>query len=246
MFTLKSIKEYIIEILFPASCLGCGRDETWFCSSCANKIPLNRKIECPECRKNTNGATCQECKKLTNLDGLLVATSYENAHIQSVIQALKYNNIIELAVPLTEILIKALSSFDKRYNIDILNGHSNYIATNVPLHKKRFLERGFNQSELIGSSLSKSFDIEWNQHLLRRNKNTEIQAHLVKAQRIENVKNAFEADIHFNLKEKNVIIVDDVATTLSTLNECAAALKKAGCRNVWGLVVARGVISDNY
>lgn len=239
MYITKFIK-LVLDVLFPISCLGCQKDDTWLCADCFTKISLNQKQLCPLCHSETKGNACSNCRQKTSLDGLLIAADYNQVIIQEIIHTLKYKFIEDMAVCLGSLLSSFLKEFDKKYHLAILGSYSETILTVVPLNKKRFLERGFNQAELLAYQLNKDLHLNLQPHLLKRRRYTAPQATLKKKQRTENVKNSFCVLKDFNISGKNVIIIDDVATTLATLNECAKVLKQAGAQKVWGLVVARG------
>jgi ComF family protein len=235
-----TIKKFILDLLFPIACLGCGSEDIWLCPDCFNKIIINQNLTCPLCQEKTNGAVCANCKKKTYLDGLLMATKYENPIIQLLIHTLKYKYIADLSLSLGKLLTNFLDKFDNNYNPSIIKNPQTIIITSVPLHKKRLLERGFNQAELLASLVAKKFQLEFHPHLLKRKRYTESQAKLTKKGRQQNIQNAFKTYKSLDLSNKNVIIIDDVATTLATLDECAKVLKQTNCQQVWGLVIARG------
>lgn len=221
----KTLKQFILDIIFPIECLGCQREGVWLCEKCLKNIPL----------KN-------EFIKLQNnlgLDYLMVATSYENKIIQEAIHILKYKYVEDLAKPLGQMLAKTMASLDKKHRLSILERPEQTLLLPVPLHRKRFLERGFNQSELIAKEFNQHFNFQLKTNILKRQKHTMPQVKLKGQERKENVKNAFTIK-NWKFSGKNVIILDDVATTLSTLEECAKVLKQAGAGKVWGLVVAHG------
>ena len=112
----------------------------------------------------------------------------------------------------------------------------------VPLHKRKLRQRGFNQSVLLVKSISRLLNLETDYFTLMRIRYTETQTGLTLEERRKNVKGAFEATDNGNLNGKSVILVDDVATTGNTINECARVLKKAGCERVVGLTLARTAI----
>jgi len=241
MFIYETIKQWVLDILFPISCIGCGKASEWLCQACLSTIKIQEKQVCPICRKQASkGTVCNECRCSSALSGLLVATSYDNQIIQNTIHALKYNFIQEVAFPLAKMLITVLNKIDNPAIKAILRNPENVIITAVPLHAKRKLERGFNQAALLAQSVANHYSLHYVPDLLQRRRHTEMQANLDKQNRIANMHNAFRVNKRFKKSQKNVILVDDVATTLSTLNECAKALRNNGHRAVWGIVVARG------
>ena len=107
----------------------------------------------------------------------------------------------------------------------------------VPLHTFKRMRRGYNQSALLAEILAREKNIFYDEKLLSRKKNTSAQASLKKVERIKNVKEAFVC--RGDAKGKTILIIDDVATTGSTLEACAAALKTAKAKKVYALTLAR-------
>jgi ComF family protein len=115
------------------------------------------------------------------------------------------------------------------------------ILVPVPLHKKRVRERGYNQSALLAKKLGKLRNIPVIDDCLVRQENTPPQARTNNLEERQlNVEGVFSCSDD-SLKEKRVILVDDVSTSGSTLNACAEVLKEAGAESVWGLVLAREI-----
>lgn len=234
---MPKIFTFFLDIIFPKFCLGCGIEGIWLCQKCFNSINMLEKQHCPICRNKNNGIVCNQCQNNLSLNGLLVSVNYENILVKKIIHYYKYQFIKELYLPLGNLLIHTINSneiFSK------LLKKEDTIIISIPLHKKRQLERGYNQSSLLAKLIAKKFNIIYYDRLIIRQKNTDIQAKLSKKERLKNLKSAFSIRKHFDLRDKNVIIIDDVATTLATLNSCAILLKKAGANQVWGLVIARG------
>jgi ComF family protein len=111
----------------------------------------------------------------------------------------------------------------------------------VPLHSRRLRERGYNQSNLLAQELGKLIDIPVIDGSLRRIKDSLPQARTTTIdERRENVKEAFTCQGE-ELKEKHVILIDDVCTSGATLEACAVALKAGGAISVWGFTLAREI-----
>jgi ComF family protein len=109
----------------------------------------------------------------------------------------------------------------------------------VPLSRKRLRERGYNQVAMIAMPLAMGLNVRYAPRQLVRNKETRTQVGLSRAERRENTHNAFQA--RTGVAGKTVLVVDDVATTGSTLSACAAALTAAGAKEVYALTVARAL-----
>ena len=202
----------IIDILFPITCLGCGQDNAFLCPDCLNQIPLAKKQP---------------------YRNLIITASYDHPLLKEAILKFKYNFIKDLANPLSQLIVKQL-----QFKIP-----PNPILIPVPLHPRRLKWRGFNQAELLASEISHRLDIPLANNILIREKHNLPQVKILNAQhRKENIKKAFclNTKSQNDLKNKTVILVDDVCTTGATLNECAEVLKDLKPKDIWGLVLAKG------
>jgi ComF family protein len=111
----------------------------------------------------------------------------------------------------------------------------------VPLHPKRLRWRGFNQSLLLARRVSHMYQVPIDPFLLYRNRETPPQTQLTEDERRKNVRGAFAIASGEALKEKNVLLVDDVYTSGATVNECCRVLVRGGAREVYVLTLARTV-----
>lgn len=109
----------------------------------------------------------------------------------------------------------------------------------IPLGRKRLKERGYNQVAMIARPLALSLGVEYAPRELIRCKETRSQVELSKAERKENVRDAFQAG--GRMKDRNIVIMDDVSTTGATLSSAAEILYKAGAKQVFALTVARAL-----
>jgi len=110
----------------------------------------------------------------------------------------------------------------------------------VPLHKKRYAERGFNQATLLARELKKVIQVPVKTKRLARAKNTPHQARLNREGRLKNVENAFRILSPEKIQGKQILLVDDVYTTGATMQTCAEVLLEAGAKDVYGWTLARG------
>jgi len=230
---LIQFKDFLLDIFFPRKCVGCGSEGACLCYECAGKIEKIQTPTCPECgRINKFGEFCKNCKKRLDLslDGLIVAAIYDKGPTKEMIHELKYGGLTELAPMLGELIVERISNH-------LPPGH--LVVVPVPLHKKREGKRGFNQSELIARYLSEPLGFSGSL-ALERVKNTDPQVSLSGEKRRKNLIGAFRVVDPEMVLDSTILLIDDVATTLSTLNECAKVLKGAGAKKVWGAVVARG------
>lgn len=145
------------------------------------------------------------------------------------IKQLKYRFSVPLAASLGGLLAQ---------NVTAKNFVGSRVVCAVPLHAARRRWRGFNQADLLAEVVAQRLALPHAQ-LLTRTKNTTPQAGLPRAARLQNLVGAFELARDANVAGQTVILVDDVASTGSTLAECARVLHAAGAAAVWGLVLAR-------
>lgn len=121
---------------------------------------------------------------------------------------------------------------------EMIKTKEDVIIMPVPLHPKRLRERGFNQSQLLAKQVAGQTDIPIDFLSLRRIRYTFPQAGLHKDERKKNVYHAFSLRNQPGIKGKTILLIDDVATTRNTLNECARELLLSGAKSVLGLVLA--------
>jgi ComF family protein len=234
---LSKAKEFILDILFPKFCLSCGEEGDYLCRDCFSLIDISERQYCPFCHPPKivlDGKTCPSCRKVKKLNGLYSAAAYNNYIIKKFIHQFKYSYIKELAKPLADLIEIHF------FNLNKLKSFSGFILIPVPLYKKRLKERGFNQSEKIAEELSKILEIPAFNDVLIKTKQTLNQVDLKKEERERNIKGTFSCQKRELIKNKNILLVDDVFTTGSTMEESARVLKEAGAGQVWGIAAARG------
>lgn len=225
------------DLLFPIICLGCHQEGEWLCLSCLNSIPINLKLRCPVCGQSSfYGRTCQKCIKKSYLTGLWAVSLYDDDLLKKVIRHYKYLGIKDLTESLSWLMIDYVNQLKNdvpRFFKEI------DLVTPVPLHQRRILHRGFNQAHLLAQNISNYFGWPILCNCLVRVKFTTSQIRLKKKLRKSNVSGAFKVVDKKLIKDKRIVVIDDVVTTGSTLQECARVLKKAGAKEVWGLVLAQ-------
>lgn len=244
----KKIWNTLLDYIFPKFCLGCNKEGSHFCYECLKGVTLLKEQVCPICYRNNglNGRVCKSCENADFfLDGLWCASSFEkNSLLRNCIHSFKYEFIEELALPLAKILSQSVFEMNME-KTDSENCLKSFfeppgLICPVPLHPKRQRFRGFNQTELLADEFIKlNRGVLQKQQFLERIYYHKPQMELKREDRIKNVENAFRLSPQLAGIPQNVILLDDVATTLSTLNACAKALKKADVKQVYGLVLAR-------
>ncbi|MDD5489555.1 MAG: ComF family protein [Candidatus Moranbacteria bacterium] len=235
------IKKTVLDTLFPIACLGCQKNDFWICGECFQKIPIRRDQVCPACERETtlSGFLCRACRtsQKLHLDALISAVSYKNQTVKKMIHNFKYRFAISLSEPLARLEIKALLS----QNVPLPSA-----IIPVPLHPRRLRWRGFNQAQLLAENISQNLAPPFKitvLNLLERKKYNKPQMELENYHdRLQNVRDLFAIRPGISLekiKGKIVYLVDDIATTGATLEECAKILKRAGAKKVFAVVIAR-------
>jgi competence protein ComFC len=235
---IKNTKTFILDTLFPISCISCGHPDVWLCETCFSKIELLPFQVCPHCEKliTEKGRLCDNCKKdKSALDNLLTATKYRENNLAKIVHLYKYNFVEDLHVPLAKLLVKIIL----KNNLPLPD-----LIVPVPLHKRRLRWRGFNQSELLANYVSQNitpgFSIPVAPDLIKRQKYTPPQMQIGKySERRKNMQDAFIFNSDQNIRDKKILLIDDVATTGATLFECAKVLKANGAKKVFATVIAR-------
>jgi len=187
---------------------------------------------CPKCgRPQSSAMLCPNCLSWqAEIDGIRSPFRFDGA-IRQAIHELKYRNLRALAVLLAQLLSDYLVS----------NPVPGEVLVPVPLHHKRLRERGYNQSSLLAQQLGKLANLPVVDDCLVRQRHAPPQARTSTVdERRSNVANAFFCRDR-RLEGKQVLLIDDVSTSGSTLDACARALKEAGATTVWGLVLAREI-----
>ena len=226
------LKRMALDLLFPPRCVGCGKEGDFLCRSCRRALPGIVPPLCPRCGKPYPGGTlCPACIDWqTELDGIRSPFRFDGVMRQAIHQ-LKYRNLRALAMPLAMLLNDYLTT----------NPIPGEILVPVPLHGKRLRERGYNQSSLLAKELSKLTRLPVVNDSLVRQRFTPPQTRTTTVdERRSNVVNSFTCLDH-RLRDKQVLLIDDVSTSGATLDACAIALKAAGATSVWGLVLAREI-----
>lgn len=228
------------ELLFPVVCLSCEREGAWCCESCLASFSVMEHQRCAVCRHLTVlGETCLACREASALDGITSVFSYhDNQPLARLIKTLKYQLAYECASAVPSALRRAAPVL-----WNFLHDKPGVVCVPVPLHPRRERERGFNQAQKIAVA----FVEVWREQGieiavvpgLARVRYTKPQAELGGEARRSNLAEAFAWRDSVAVP-RHVVLVDDVFTTGTTMQECARALKRAGAEWVWGVSLARG------
>lgn len=226
---ITQFKRVALNLFFPPWCINCGREGKYLCDICLRQLPFISPPVCSICgRPLTVDNTCPGCIGPQAKIDVIRAPFLFGGAIRQAVHELKYNNLKAIA-PL-------LASFLHDYLLE--NPLRTDVIVPVPIHQKRYRERGYNQSALIARELGKISRIPVVEDCLIRKINTPPQVRTTGAlERWQNMANAFVCADR-RLADKRVLLIDDVSTSGATLNACASALKDAGTATVCGLTLA--------
>ncbi len=260
-YPLKFINKILVSIFdlfFPLKCLKCQKIilrldqnfqntnlfEKYYCPDC---ITLKyESFEPPFCKKcgvkfdhdYANNHHCEACLNGSSHIGKVRAGARYSGIVKESIQVFKYQKKLALADPLGEIIFSGFNKFFKLSEIDVIMP--------VPLHVSKLKQRGFNQAFLVVKNFKKMLkknniipQLKIDLYSFKRVKKTEPQTNYSFQQRKENVKDAFKVVKSENIKNKKILLVDDVYTTGATCSEAARKLIEAGALSVDVLVIAR-------
>lgn len=215
---------FFVRILFPACCGICGKlNENWICENCYNSL---ERLKIKESKKQN----------------LIYIFRYKGI-IRNLIIKYKFNNNAYLSNLFAEVILK------DEYYLKIFNNYDYIIP--VPMYKEKKKQRGYNQTELILKKIFENenlkekenekfkFKVKLDLDILEKIKNTKMQSSLSKTLRKENIKNAFLVNNKEKIRNKKIIIFDDIYTTGETTKEISRILKECGVKEILIFVIAK-------
>lgn len=238
-----SIRAWIIDplltLLYPPHCAVCHamlERGAFVCASCLGGAQRIHEPRCAQCSQPFQGAieqsfTCSNCDGRKLHFDCAVAAYQSRGIVRDLVLQFKYQREFHLRHPLGDWLVEGFA--DPR-----LGAPLDYLVP-VPLHPTRERERQFNQAMVLAKIASERTRTPV-LPCLQRVRKTPTQTRLDREERMENLLNAFQMRNNRSVQGKHLVLIDDVFTTGSTVNECARVLKRAGAASVRALTVARG------
>lgn len=219
----------LVDLIFPPRCGGCETPGSLWCETCQAEV---RNVPPPTCaccgQPGVADGLCASCRATPLALEVIQSMTLFDGRIRHAIHAFKYRRVAALAEPLGD----ALARFWLRAPAPV------GAIVPVPLHPQRQRERGYNQAELLARRVGRASGAPVRVSTLRRVRATAVQMTLSAAERRANVADAFACD-DAAVRGIDVLLIDDVCTTGSTLDACARALKQAGAQAIYGLTLAR-------
>ena len=202
-----------------------------WCLDCQARVPNINKPFCVKCGIPTNQKeVCEKCKSNPPKYQMMRSWAVFDSPVQNALHTLKYRRNMGIGDALAQQLSDFVQSLE--WYVDLL--------VPVPLGKRRLKERGYNQVGLVAQPLAYKVGLQYAPSALSKSRETRSQVGLSIDQRKENVLHAYQADPEV-VKRKSILLMDDVATTGSTIQSCTESLLSAGAREVYALTIARAL-----
>lgn len=228
-----------MRLLYPPRCTFCQEiipltvDNLW-CYDCQEAYPLIEDPVCKKCGKQLahDDDHCLDCKTTTHhyTQGIALYP-YEGA-VQEAIYRFKYGGRRKYAQFFAKMMYHKLKETAFFHKVDLI--------IPVPVSKERLQQRGYNQAEELAKYLSNMSKIPYNRNILIRQKHTKPQSGFSPAQRYENIQDAFLTTGSLPPEYQVILVIDDIYTTGSTINECSKILKNAGAIQIYSCVASIG------
>lgn len=241
----------LANLVWPPFCIGCrkstenfdSRFHAYLCPQCLEKLARKANSDCVICGnpKGVQYNLCTQCANNLELKGMIRGGSYKNPILKKAIHSFKYKGIKDLSLPLAHLITQNLKNFFRKQKRDQKQKSTlEWALIPVPLTTTKRRKRGFNQAKILARHLAKIFAIPIKTDIMKKDKQTKAQMEIENSQRRkENLQDAFSLNAKKtrNLNARKIILVDDVATTGTTLNECAKTLKPH-TKRIWSAVIA--------
>ncbi len=237
MANLRRFIPELISAVLPLPCPLCGKgvpfdgSHNMFCTDCLKQMPMIRGKVCRTCGAEVDGIfeSCSDCMNAPKPPWTRAYALFKYTdEVQECIHRFKYRGYTVLARPLARLAAGVFDNETPHYDVIVP----------IPLHWRRFLQRGYNQSSLFAKELSKWTNIPV-KRVLKRKKHTPRQAFLTRKERNLNINGAFSIFDSTEAEKRSILLIDDVMTTGATLSEAAGVLLNGGAARVDVLVIAR-------
>ena len=219
------ISQAALNLVFPILCQGCGKNlpyqsKIYLCRDCFEKLKLNSPSLCTLANENSFFKHAWHCY------------SYEG-FIKKLVRKFKYHRKLCLKNTLAELLYGFTTNCIQYQDIDII--------ASVPMHISDERRRGFNQSDVLAKELSLRLNVGYAKGSIIKQKRTDKQISLKRTERLKNLKGAFVPGNTTSFMGRDVLLIDDVFTTGTTINECSRILSKNGASSVSVLTLTKGI-----
>lgn len=213
-----------ISLIAPYECVGCGGEGKIICEPCATSLLVRAYSSCAGCGRVTkNFEICRSCKSLLQARNIWVAFDYNKA-AKEIVNAYKYKSNISASGFMSKGMSGALPIYD-------------FVVTSVPSATDRVRKRGFDHTSRLAKEVANINRLPYQKLIYREGSTRQVGAN--KKDRFIQVRDVYHPVDISSIKGKDILVVDDVLTTGATISSAARALKRAGAKNVFGLVFAK-------
>lgn len=224
---MTTLLEKALSILAPHDCIFCGNEGNIVCAPCSPSLKDERARACHVCGlPSISYAPCGLCSTGTSLKALFVL-GFHSGNIKKIITQLKFSGARQVARDTTPLLADLLPTLPE-----------NTIISHLPTSHARVRRRGFDQAELIALSLAESTNFRHVCLLSRLSRSRQVGANLRTRQ--EQARHMFRLCRPDIVQGGTILLVDDVATTMATMEAAARLLRDSGAKNIYGVVISRG------
>lgn len=229
---------FLLSLLFPQRCLFCNKiisEGTWLCEQHKGSIPFVKEPLCHRCGKKIlkeEDEFCYDCHQREHYFEQGFACFEYKEEIAASIFRFKYKQARYLGKGYTQLMASHLGAKLRKLNCDYIIG--------VPIAKAKMRERGYNQADILAQYLGEKLQIKWIKDGMRRKKHTKPLKSLNAHQRKKVLEDVFVIDRDWCVCGKKILIVDDIYTTGSTIDEMSKVLKKYGAKSVYFVCLSIG------
>jgi ComF family protein len=233
----------ILDIIYPVRCPLCGDivvpKGNQICPACREKLPYINEPRCMKCSKpleQEEKEYCNDCERKSYHFNKGYAVWTYNDRMKQSVANFKYHNKKEYAEFYIDEVIRNYAIKINRMNVDVI--------VPIPIHRSKYLERGYNQADILAKGIGKRTGITVISDLLLRNRKTMPQKELSDVERLKNLTGAFgwneAAAKKYNRVVERVLLIDDIYTTGSTIEACSSILKAHGVLEIYFIVLCIG------
>ncbi len=234
MSNLSNIINFIKDIISPKYCYSCKREWHFLCPQCLQKL-ISHKPFCYQCKLISDKFEVhKKCQKNVYYDKIIVNFHYRDITIKKLITDSKFYSRQEIINDFWQSLSTMF------FENEIIENKEDYLIIPSPMYFLRRLKRGYNHSEYLAKNISEKLDLKANNRLIIKVKHTKQQSKLSKNERVKNLENSFKINKKFIdlIQGKTIVVVDDVISTWTTINEIAKRLKQNWVKKVIWLLIA--------
>lgn len=236
MAGLKAVAAKVLDAFYPCVCVSChtriADQKMWICGRCYDNLSFLPAQYCEKCGYPTEAGECSNCAENSYVFTQALSVFMFEDPARSMVHALKYSGLSEIADWFGNQMFKHILAEKQFTEIDLV--------TAIPLHRVRRRDRGFNQSDLIAKALAKRINKPYSGSVLVRKLNTLSQTILDAKTRRKNIKGAFRIG-KTSPAGKSILLIDDVFTTGTTVNEAARVMLDSGAKEVFVMTACHGL-----